>query len=186
MTDASNKGWGALCEGKPTFGLWSEEGIGPAHQLLRNSSSVSGLSILPARHTGTPCASTLRQQVHGVIHKSPGRPRLGATLHAGERPSCVGPEQQALTEGDSCAGQNEPRNRHVVEEQRLFRGMDAPPARSSENLGSLWQGSSRPLRLQRQHSLPNLFYKEDRCPGPRMAQPSALCFSPSCSATADT
>ncbi len=24
-TDASNKGWGALCEGKPTFGLWSEE-----------------------------------------------------------------------------------------------------------------------------------------------------------------
>ncbi len=24
-TDASNKGWGALCEDKPTFGLWSEE-----------------------------------------------------------------------------------------------------------------------------------------------------------------
>ncbi len=24
-TDASNKGWGALCEGKPTFGLWSKE-----------------------------------------------------------------------------------------------------------------------------------------------------------------
>ncbi len=23
-TDASNKGWGALCEGKPTFGLWLE------------------------------------------------------------------------------------------------------------------------------------------------------------------
>ncbi len=28
MTDASNKGWGALCEGKPTFGLWSEEESG--------------------------------------------------------------------------------------------------------------------------------------------------------------
>ncbi len=25
MTDASNKGWGALCEGKLTFGLWFEE-----------------------------------------------------------------------------------------------------------------------------------------------------------------
>ncbi len=24
-TDASNKGWGALCEGKPTYGLWSKE-----------------------------------------------------------------------------------------------------------------------------------------------------------------
>ncbi len=27
-TDASNKGWGALCEDKPTFGLWSEEESG--------------------------------------------------------------------------------------------------------------------------------------------------------------
>ncbi len=25
MTDTSNKGWGMLCEGKPTFGPWSEE-----------------------------------------------------------------------------------------------------------------------------------------------------------------
>ncbi len=28
MTDASNKGWGALLEGKPTFGLWSKEESG--------------------------------------------------------------------------------------------------------------------------------------------------------------
>ncbi len=59
-------------------------------------------------------ASTLRQQVRDFIHKSPGQPRLGATLHAGEQPFCVGPEQSALTEGDACAGQNEPRSRHVV------------------------------------------------------------------------
>ncbi len=144
MTDASNKGWGALCEGKPTYGLWSKE------ELLRNASSI----------TGTPCASTLRQNVRGVIHKSPGWPRLEVTLHAGEQPSCVGPEQSALAEGDACAGQNEPRSRHVVEKQRLFRGMDASPAHGSENLGNLWQGSSRPLRLQRQLSLPNLFYKK--------------------------
>ncbi len=96
---------------------------------------------------GTPCASTLKQQVRGVIHKSPGRPCLEATLHAGERPSCVGSDQSALTEGDVCAGQNEPRSRHVVEDQCLFRGMDAPPARGSENLGSLWQSFSRPLCL---------------------------------------
>ncbi len=110
-------------------------GIEPAHQLLRNASSMSGQSILPTGHTGTTCASTLRQQVHGVIHKSPGRPRLEATLHAGERPSCVGPKLSALTEGNACAGQNEPSSRHVVEEQRLFGGMDASPAHCSENLG---------------------------------------------------
>ncbi len=28
MTDASNKGWGALCEDKPTFGIWSEKESG--------------------------------------------------------------------------------------------------------------------------------------------------------------
>ncbi len=60
---------------------------------------------------GTPCASTLGQQVRGVIHKSPGRPCLEVNLHAGERHSCVGSEQSALTEGDACAGQNEPRSR---------------------------------------------------------------------------
>ncbi len=153
-------------------------GVGPAHQLPRNASSVSSLSILPAGHSGTPHANTVRQQIHCVIHKSPGRLCLEETLHTGELPTCVGSKQSALTKGDACAGQNEPRSRHVVKEEYLFRGMDAPPAHGSENLGNLWQGSSRPLRLQRRLSLPNLFYKEHGCPGPRMAQPSALCFPP--------
>ncbi len=77
------------------------EGIGPAHQQPGDASSVPGLSILPAGHTGTPCASMLRQLVHGVIHKSPGRPRLEATLHAGKRTSCVGSKQSTLTKGDA-------------------------------------------------------------------------------------
>ncbi len=64
--------------------------------------------------------------------------------------------------------------------------MDAPPARGSENLGSLWQSTSRPLCLRRQLSLPNLFYKNHGYPGPRMAQPSVLYFPPSRSATAGT
>ncbi len=55
-------------------------GIDHAHQLPRNASSMSGLSILPTGHTVTPCARTLRQQVRGVIHKSPGWLRLEATL----------------------------------------------------------------------------------------------------------
>ncbi len=94
------------------------------------------------------------------------------TLHAGERPSCVGSEQSW--------------SRHVLKEQRLLRGMDAPPARGSENLGSLWQSSSRPHRLLRQLSLPNLFHKEHRCPGPQVVQSSALCFPSNRSATAGT
>ncbi len=141
-------------------------GVGPAHQLPRNASSVSGLSILPAGHSGIPCANTLRQQVRGVIRKSPGQLRLEAILHAGERPSCVGSEQSVLTEGDACAGQNEPRSRHVVKEQCLFGVMDAPSARGSENLGSLWQSLSRTLRLRRQLSVPNVFLQRARMPWP--------------------
>ncbi len=44
--------------------------------------------------------------------------------------------------------------------------MDAPPARGSENLGSLWQSSCRPLRLRRRLSLPNLFLQRARMPWP--------------------
>ncbi len=98
----------------------------------------------------------------------------------------MGPEQSALTEGDACAGQDEPWSRHVVKEQRLLRGMDTPPARGSENLESLLQSSSRLLLLQRQFSLPNLFHKEHGCPGPRVAQSSALCFPSNRSATSGT
>ncbi len=48
--------------------------------------------------------------------------KLEVTLHACERPSCVGPEQSALAEGDACAGQNEPRSKHFVEESLQRNG----------------------------------------------------------------
>ncbi len=44
------------------------------------------------------------------------------------------PEQSALTEGDACAGRDEPWSRHV-KEQRLLRGMDAPPASRFRKFG---------------------------------------------------
>ncbi len=81
---------------------------------------------------------------------------------------------------------NEPRSKHVVREQFLFRGKDAPPARGSEILGSLWQSSSRPLRLKRQLSLPNLFYEKYGYPDPRVTQSSTLFFPSSHSDTAGT
>ncbi len=128
---------GSAVRGQTDLRPTVQRGVGPAHQLPINSSSVLGLSILPVGHSGTPRANRLRQQICGVIHKSPGRPRLEATLHTGEQLS-AGSEQSALTEGDTWAGQNESRSRHVVKDQCLLRGMDAPLAPSSENLGNLW------------------------------------------------
>ncbi len=63
------QGLGSAVRGQTDLRPLVRRGVGPAHQLPRNASSVSGLSILPARHSGTPCASTLRQQVRSVIHK---------------------------------------------------------------------------------------------------------------------
>ncbi len=186
-------------------------GVGSAHQLPRNASSVPCLSILPADTRGHHVL--VRSDSRSVVShiKLQGLSRLEAPLHTGERPSCGGSDRSALTEGDAYAGKmnqggqglfirhilnytgynqkwnvNQDRSRHVVKEQCLFRGMDTPPALGSENVGSLWQSSSRPLRLRRQLSLPNLFHKEHGCPSPLVTQSSALCFSSNCSAPAGT
>ncbi len=57
-------------------------------------------------------------------------------------------------------------------------GVDAPSADGSEDLEELWQGGSRPFRLQRQLSLPNLLFEGQGRVGPRLAQPPPLCIPP--------
>ncbi len=59
-----------------------------------------------------------------------------------------------------------------------LRGVDAPSAGGSEDLEDLWQGRSRPFRLQRQLSLPNLLFEGQGRVGPRLAQSPPLCIPP--------
>ncbi len=74
--------------------------------------------------------------------------------------------------------QTEPRSGYVISEQCPLRGVDAPSAGGSEDLEDLWQGRSRPFRLQRQLSLPNLLFEGQGRVGPRLAQPPPLCIPP--------
>ncbi len=60
------QGLGSAVRGQTDLRSLVRRGVGPAHQLPRNASSVPCLSILPAGHTGTPCASTIRQQFRNV------------------------------------------------------------------------------------------------------------------------
>ncbi len=155
-----------------------EDGERLPHQLLGNASSLSSLPVFPAGPNRTPCADSLRQHVRGVLYKSPGRCLLEAPLYSGRAPSGMGSAQPALAEGSTPAGQTEPRSRYVISEQCPLRGVDAPSAGGSEDLEDLWQGRSRPFRLQRQLSLPNLLFEGQGRVGPRLAQPPPLCIPP--------
>ncbi len=103
---------------------------------------------------------------------------LEAPLYSGRAPSGMGSAQPALAEGSTPAGQTEPRSGYVISEQCPLRGVDAPSAGGSEDLEDLWQGRSRPFRLQRQLSLPNLLFEGQGRVGPRLAQPPPLCIPP--------
>ncbi len=155
-----------------------ESGERLPHQLLGNVSSLSSLPVFPAGPNRTPCADSLRQHVRGVLYKSPGRCFLEAPLYSGRAPSGMGSAQPALAEGSTPARQTEPRSGYVISEQCPLRGVDAPSAGGSEDLEDLWQGRSRPFRLQRQLSLPNLLFEGQGRVGPRLAQPPPLCIPP--------
>ncbi len=155
-----------------------EDGERLPHQLLGNASSLSSLPVFPAGPNRTTCADSLRQHVRGVLYKSPGRCLLEAPLYSGRAPSGMGSAQPALAEGSTPAGQTEPRSGYVISEQCPLRGVDAPSAGGSEDLEDLWQGRSRPFRLQRQLSLPNLLFEGQGRVGPRLAQPPPLCIPP--------
>ncbi|KAL0147769.1 hypothetical protein M9458_056912, partial [Cirrhinus mrigala] len=154
-TDASNRGWGALCDGSPAFGLWSK--------------AEEGFHI--------NCLEMLAHDC-GVLHKSPGGSLLQTPLHSGEGSSGMGSVQPGFIESGSRAGQTEPGRGYAITKQCPLGRVDASPADGSENLGGLWQGRGRPLRLKRQLSLPNIFFERERCVGPRLAQPPPVCFSP--------
>ncbi len=172
-TDTSNTGWGGAVRRQTDLRTLVESGEGLPHQLLGNASSMPSLPVFPARPNRTPCADSLRQHVRGVLYKSSGRCLLEAPLHSGRAPSGMGSAQPALAEGSTPARQIEPGSGYVISEQCPLGGVDAPSADGSEDLEDLWQGRSRPFRLQRQLSLPNLLFE-----GQGLAQPPPLCVPP--------
>ncbi len=149
-----------------------------SHQLLGNASSMLSLPVLPARPEGTPHANPLGQHVCGVLHKSPRRPLLEAPLSTVRMPSGIGSTPSALAESGAHTGQIEPRSGQVILEQCSLRGVNAQSADGSENLGDLWRGRGRTLRLMKQLSLPDLSFEGRGCVAPRMAQPPPLRIPP--------
>ncbi len=112
----------------------------------------------------------------GGIYKSPRRAPLETSFWDSKAPLGVGLSQPTFIEGSTRAWRAEPGA--CISEQRPLRRVDAPPTNGSENLGDLWQGRGQPLDLKRQLSLPSLFFEDQGCVGPRMAQTPLIRFPP--------
>ncbi len=95
-------------------------------------------------------------------------------------PSGIGSTPSALAESGAHTGQIEPRSGQVLLKQCSLRGVNAQSADGSENLGDLWRGRGRTLRLMKQLSLPDLSFEGRGCVAPRMAQPPPLRIPPDC------
>ncbi|XDV31712.1 hypothetical protein PO909_002675 [Leuciscus waleckii] len=154
-----------------------ELGETPTHQLPRDESGFSSPKNLPPISGGTTRLGPHGQHVSGLLNKSPGRTQVPKPVSHSHTTTAMGSNQPALTQGSSRAGHNERRSRHAFSGQCSPRRMVTPSPDGSPVMGGLREGRSRPLRLRRQLSLPNLLLKEQGCAGPRVAQPPPLCVS---------
>ncbi len=105
------------------------------------------------------------------------RPRTVLTQQPAKPAPAVFAPQPARTQQPRGRSRSA-RSGYVISEQCPLRGVDAPSVGGSEDLEDLWQGRSRPFRLQRQLSLPNLLFEGQGRIGPRLAQPPPLCIPP--------
>ncbi len=177
-TDASNTGWGALCEGKPTFGHWSKTESGFHINCLEMLAFWRACQFFPAGPNRTPCADSLRQHVRGVLYKSPGRCLLEAPLYSGRAPSGMGSAQPALAEGSTPAGQTEPRSRYVISEQCPLRGVDAPSAGGSEDLETFGKAEVYLFASKDNSHCPTYYSKDRDALAHDWPQPPPLCIPP--------
>ncbi len=134
-TDASNTGWGALCEGKLTFGHWSK---------TESGFHINCLEMLAVCRA---CQFFL--------------------------PDLIG--RHVLIRSDNMSVVSYINHQGGVSSKRLFILAERLLEWAQLNL---WQGRSRPFRLQRQLSLPNLLFEGQGRVGPRLAQPPPLCIPP--------
>ncbi len=172
-TTASNTGWGALCDGKPSFSHWSKE------EDRLHINCLEMLAVCLGIHTFLPDHILVRSDSMKVVSYINHQGGLSSKrLFILVESLLEWAQLNLCTESNTCAGKVEPGSRHAISVQCPLGRVDAPPINDSQNLGDLWQGRGRPLRLRRQLSLPNLFFEGQGCVGPRLAQPPPLCFSP--------
>ncbi|KAL0183542.1 hypothetical protein M9458_019238, partial [Cirrhinus mrigala] len=178
-TDASNMGWGALCDGKPAFDLWTKAEAGIHINCLEMLAVCRALHFfltdLKGHHVLVRSDS---MTVVSYINRQGGLSSKRLFTLVKDLLDLLGSAQPVFTEGNARTRQTEPGCGYAITKHRPLWGVDASSTDGPEDLGGLWQGGGRPLRLRRQLSLPNILFEGQGRVDPRLAQPPPLCFSP--------
>ncbi|KAL0185441.1 hypothetical protein M9458_021138, partial [Cirrhinus mrigala] len=176
MTDASNTGWGALCDGNPAFGLWTKAEAGIHINCLEMLAVCRALHFFLTDLKG-----------HHVLVRSDNMTVVSYINRQGGLSSkCLFTLVKGLLEWAQLNLQTEPRCGYVIMKQRPFWGMDASSAGGPKDLGGLWQGRDNyhcPMYYSKDrdalaHDWPNLLLQgtETQAPsgGPSLEKPALV------------
>ncbi len=152
-TDASTLGWGAVCEGMPASGWWSETSDPMAHKPLGIGSSLfSSKGVSSTTGTAT-CTDSHRQHVCSFVHKSPGRHSFQGFVRAGSDFTAMGGFSPSIHQSNAHPRSLESRGGHAFKEENSSRGMEVTPRVGSDDLEPLRESGGGFIRNERECTL---------------------------------
>ncbi len=152
-TDASTLGWGAVCEGMPASGQWSEH-RSDAHKPIGIGSSLFSSEGVSSTTGTAACTDSHRQHVCGRVHKSPGRRPFEGVVQAGSDVTAMGGFSPSIHQSNAHPRSFESRGRHAFKEENSSRGMEVTPRVSSDDLEPLRGSRGGFIRYERECTLP--------------------------------
>ncbi len=152
-TDASTLGWGAVCEGMPASGRWSEPQIRWHINRLELEAVCLALKELSTTGTAT-CTDSHRQHVCSFVHKSPGRHSFQGFVRAGSDFTAMGGFSPSIHQSNAHPRSLESWGRHAFKEENSSRGMEVTPRVGSDDLEPLRESGGGFIRYERECTLP--------------------------------
>ncbi len=153
-TDASTRGWGAVCKGIPTSGLWSEPQSRWHKNRLELEEVLSSKGFSAAAGTAA-CTDSHRQHVCGFLHKSPRRRTLQGSVRTGSGSPAMGGPSFSLHLSSVHHRSPEPWGGHAFEERGSPRRVDIASRVGLDDLDSSGGGS---VHHKRECALPAVLF----------------------------
>ncbi len=180
-TDASTLGWGAVCEGMPASGRWSEPQIRWHINRLELEAVFLALKEFRAQLELATCTDSHRQHVCSFVHKSPGRHSFQGFVRAGSDFTAMGGFSPSIHQSNAHPRSLESRGGHAFKEENSSRGMEVTPRVGSDDRTST--GKRRGIYSLRARM--HIARCSSPCPTPRWKgtrsqrtgrQPGFMCF----------